>query len=308
MIPSRKPDRVPVICYHRILPAADGGPLALCHRVRGTVVDMETFEHQIHRLTELFQPVEMAEYLAWLRGSLQLPAGACLVTFDDGYRDFVDFALPVLERRGVPATHFVTRVQSGPPERLSPPDRWYSILESWWEGTRQEPAHRRRLHELVHDGQMRAYLHAPPGGQRDLLATLAQRLGVPIPRGPEPGDLYLDAGVLTGPSGGRVTVASHGWDHLLLTTLPDDELRGSLQGARSWIRAFAPAMEPTLAYPNGSHDHRVRAAAERAGFRAAFTVRPASDPPEDPLMIPRSCIPNRPTAIDELAEGKEVSL
>ena len=37
-----------------------------------------------------------------------LPRRSLLITFDDGYRSFVDIALPVLRRLGLPSVLFVT--------------------------------------------------------------------------------------------------------------------------------------------------------------------------------------------------------
>ena len=46
----------------------------------------------------------MLDHVAGIR---RLPAGAVLITFDDGYRDILENALPVLRRHGYPAVIFV---------------------------------------------------------------------------------------------------------------------------------------------------------------------------------------------------------
>src|SRR4051812_32277945 len=42
------------------------------------------------------------------RSAGTLPARPAVITFDDGFADFAEHALPVLEERGLPATLFVT--------------------------------------------------------------------------------------------------------------------------------------------------------------------------------------------------------
>ncbi len=42
----------------------------------------------------------------------RLPSRALLITFDDGYRSFVESALPVLRRFGLPSVLFVTGAYS----------------------------------------------------------------------------------------------------------------------------------------------------------------------------------------------------
>jgi peptidoglycan/xylan/chitin deacetylase (PgdA/CDA1 family) len=67
-------------------------------------------------------------------------------------------------------------------------------------------------------------------------------------------------------------IGSHARTHGRLPHSPpellDDELAGSLRELQSQL----PSAIPVLAYPHGSHDERVRAAAIRAGYRAAFTT------------------------------------
>jgi peptidoglycan/xylan/chitin deacetylase (PgdA/CDA1 family) len=69
-------------------------------------------------------------------------------------------------------------------------------------------------------------------------------------------------------------VGSHARTHGRLaetaTKLVDEELSGSLRE----LEARIPSAVRVLAYPHGSHDERVRAAAVAAGYRAAFTTEP----------------------------------
>ncbi len=57
-----------------------------------------------------------------------LPAKALVLTFDDGYRSFVELALPILRAEGVPATlSIVTSFVDRPPTDLSPLMSWDEI-------------------------------------------------------------------------------------------------------------------------------------------------------------------------------------
>ncbi len=64
------------------------------------------FESQMRALSRFFTPLALGEGVERLRNG-NLPAHAACVTFDDGYRDNVDVALPILRRHGVPATFFI---------------------------------------------------------------------------------------------------------------------------------------------------------------------------------------------------------
>jgi peptidoglycan/xylan/chitin deacetylase (PgdA/CDA1 family) len=51
--------------------------------------------------------IRAADWLAWRGQGRSLPARPVLLTFDDGYADFPDFVLPVLQRHGFGAVVFI---------------------------------------------------------------------------------------------------------------------------------------------------------------------------------------------------------
>ncbi|PWU21816.1 MAG: hypothetical protein C5B48_10875 [Candidatus Rokuibacteriota bacterium] len=69
-----------------------------------------------------------------------------------------------------------------------------------------------------------------------------------------------------------VSIGSHARTHSRLAGLGSELLDEELAGSLRELQARVPAAVPLLAYPHGSHDERVRAAAKRAGYRAAFTT------------------------------------
>jgi len=66
------------------------------------------FDEQMSHLRELgYQVVDLDAVLAHYGEGAALPERAVLITFDDGYRDNLVNAAPVLERHGYPAVQFV---------------------------------------------------------------------------------------------------------------------------------------------------------------------------------------------------------
>jgi peptidoglycan/xylan/chitin deacetylase (PgdA/CDA1 family) len=89
---------VPVLVYHNIS-ATEKGRLSIAAR---------NFEAQMRQLRdEGFQTVSLAEFLAFTAGRRQLPRKSVLLTFDDGYKSFVQYARPTLKDYGFGATLFV---------------------------------------------------------------------------------------------------------------------------------------------------------------------------------------------------------
>jgi peptidoglycan/xylan/chitin deacetylase (PgdA/CDA1 family) len=73
-----------------------------------TSVPIAVFEEQMSLLGELgYTPVSLDAVRDNYVHGMQLPPRAVLITFDDGYRDNLENALPVLRRHGYPAVVFV---------------------------------------------------------------------------------------------------------------------------------------------------------------------------------------------------------
>lgn len=99
--------RLPVLCYHHVGTKLPGSWPVF-------TVPPATFERQIDWLADHgFTGIHAADWLAWMSEGSPLPEKPVLVTFDDGYADLVDKALPVLEARGFKATMFIVSQRIG---------------------------------------------------------------------------------------------------------------------------------------------------------------------------------------------------
>ncbi|EAR21263.1 polysaccharide deacetylase family protein [Nitrococcus mobilis] len=90
--------KLSILIYHRVLEAPD--PL------QPGIVDRVIFERQMWGVSRFFRVLPLLEAVNRLRDGT-LPRRAVSVSFDDGYRDNVDIALPILRRLGVHATFFI---------------------------------------------------------------------------------------------------------------------------------------------------------------------------------------------------------
>jgi peptidoglycan/xylan/chitin deacetylase (PgdA/CDA1 family) len=90
--------RLRVLMYHKVNDVP-GNPLS---------VPVSLFDEQMAQLRELgYTVVGLDDVLAFYRDDADLPPRPVLITFDDGYRDNLEHAAPVLERHGYPAVLFV---------------------------------------------------------------------------------------------------------------------------------------------------------------------------------------------------------
>ena len=89
---------VPILVYHNLGPQAKGR----------LVLAARSFEEQMRYLkAQGYRVVSLAEFVEFMRGRRQLPRRSVVLSFDDGYRAFKDYAYPVLKELGFTATLFV---------------------------------------------------------------------------------------------------------------------------------------------------------------------------------------------------------
>lgn len=89
---------VPILVYHNLGPQAKG---------RLTIA-AKSFEEQMRYLkSQGFRVVSLKEFLEFVSLKRQLPQKSVVLTFDDGYKSFLQFAYPVLKELGFVATLFV---------------------------------------------------------------------------------------------------------------------------------------------------------------------------------------------------------
>ena len=90
--------RLSTLIYHRVRPEYD--PL------RPDEIDAAAFTRQMQVLARSFRVLPLEEAARRLRDG-SLPARAACVSFDDGYLDNAEIALPILTALSLPATFFI---------------------------------------------------------------------------------------------------------------------------------------------------------------------------------------------------------
>lgn len=74
----------------------------------GLTISKDAFRRQMEFLKRRRRPMALGAIVNLLRAGKAVPAGAVAVTFDDGYRDTFETALPILKKSKIPATVFIT--------------------------------------------------------------------------------------------------------------------------------------------------------------------------------------------------------
>jgi peptidoglycan/xylan/chitin deacetylase (PgdA/CDA1 family) len=282
----RRPPHVLVLAYHRVTPDAELAAAAY----PAMHVSTSSFEAQLAALQELYRVVPLPELRALLAGSAPLEAPVAVVTFDDGYRDNYQHALPILVRRQVPATFFLSldfvAAQRG---------FWFDRLAAAAAGWQAAPAVRETLRPHLPeplaaalDGpaprseRLRAaaaFLKRLPDAERQAAMQVLEALAPAAP-GCEP----LRWSEVQALREAGMHVGAHGVQHAILTRLPPQAARLELTHSLRTLSERLGTEVCDFAYPNGDADDGVARLAAEAGVRLGFTMQPAALRPGADLM------------------------
>lgn len=282
-----------VLCLHRVLPAERRGGPDEPYFLRHTALSLDRFARLLDALAGRCDVLDLAEALH--RGSgAAAPRPVVALTFDDGYADVEEFALPELSRRGLRAALCVTSgAASG--TLVLPVDDWYAALmgarartgvlagfgAAPWRFDLALQADRSRL---IDGPEKRAYVRAGAEERARMLGQLQQALE--SAGGPRP--------PLLGPAGIRRlwragwTIGAHGHSHALLGALPAAQAAQELASSRDWLVAQGLPRVELLAYPDGDVDAAVEGLAAAAGYRVGLALGGRAVAETDsPLRLPR---------------------
>jgi peptidoglycan/xylan/chitin deacetylase (PgdA/CDA1 family) len=267
-----------ILTLHHVRPAAPGG-----FRPNGLLEITPDFLGRVLTLirAEGYDIVSLDEALRRLADP---KPGRFFVTFtfDDGYRDNLDHAWPVLAKHEAPWTLYVVRGFAERTARL-----WWLELE---EAIRALP----RISLDLPDGRFDA-----PAGTDAQKQKAFDRLYWRLRKGPEAillsaiSDLGRQAGIdpaalvereclptetlrsLAGAPG--VTIGAHTLSHPMLAKHPEETARREIMESKAWLEEVLEISIRHFAYPVGdptSAGQREFALAKEAGFASAVTTRP----------------------------------
>jgi peptidoglycan/xylan/chitin deacetylase (PgdA/CDA1 family) len=248
---SRTRGRALVLVYHRVTP---GGPAP--HEVVRSLPSA-LFARQLRTLQQIGEVVPLPQLPAALaRGN----GPRFAITFDDDHPGHRLHALAVLDTAGVHATFFLSgRAIHG----IGP--YWWSLVE---ESVRERGMEATRRVLGLTGAATPADLAVALEGSTQI-DQLPRLLSLGESQQPLPTMPIEDIAALTRAG---MTVGFHTLRHPVLTALSADALESALTEGREALAAASGAAVDLLAYPHGLANADVAAAAERAGFHAAYAA------------------------------------
>jgi peptidoglycan/xylan/chitin deacetylase (PgdA/CDA1 family) len=261
--------RLLILIYHRVLVEPDP--------IFPNEIHAQVFHWQMELVRRHLHPVALTEGLEMLdRGDL--PKGAVAVTFDDGYADNEEVALPILRTHGVPATFFVAtgylnggrmwndtvvesirRMEAGPLDLASHGIGSFEVRDA---------ASRREACRAV----ISRIKHLPPEMRLHKSRVISELVGKDLPE-----NLMMTDAQVRHLADAGMDIGGHTVSHPILRLLSDEEAASEISGGRARLEKITGRPVTLFAYPNGrpgeDYGERDVDLVRRTGFRAAVSTR-----------------------------------
>ncbi|HLX29959.1 MAG TPA: polysaccharide deacetylase family protein [Casimicrobiaceae bacterium] len=255
-------------------------------------IDAARFDAQLRLLARLFNVIPLRDAVPMLTAGT-LPARAACITFDDGYADNCEVALPILARHGLEAAFFVSTgyldgglmwndaiIESIRGARGKRLDLTPIGLRAFAIETLDEK--HGAISELIAGAK-----YLDPSEREKRCAAIRDLANVDVPR-----DLMMRSDQVRALHAAGMDIGAHTVSHPILVRIDKEEARREIAEGKSALETIIDAPVRHFAYPNGvpgvdygrAHVEIVR----ELGFDAAFsTACGAASRRSDMFQLPR---------------------
>ena len=209
------------------------------------------------------------------------PKRPLAITFDDGYRDYIDYALPILDEfkfhssmyvvtdcveKGVPTWTYVFDYLFTNTSRLKIDEADYgpfckNFRVFQWAGKHEQ---------MAYAGRFKQFLKKAPAAVRKIVLQhlAASFTDVEVPQG-----LMMTWDDLRSLKGANLALGSHTVTHPPLATIEDKtELQNEIAGSRQVMAEKLGEAPLTISYPVGSYNQTVKDLSQAAGYQIGLAV------------------------------------
>jgi peptidoglycan/xylan/chitin deacetylase (PgdA/CDA1 family) len=235
--------RLTVMIFHRVLKEPD--PLL------PSEPDEQQFEARMRAVRAWFNVLPLAEAIGRLQAGA-LPARPLAISFDDGYADNFEVALPVLRKLGLPATFFVatgfldggcmwndTVIETV--RRSGDAALDLSALGLGRHPTASIEDRRRTIDALLNQLKYREDTQ-----RAELVAALGELSSSPLPH-----DLMMSSAQVRGLHDAGMGIGAHTVNHPILSKLGERDARAEIAQGKERLEEIVRAPVTLFAYPNG---------------------------------------------------------
>ena len=272
-----RPQCITVLTYHRIAP--DNLPNTPGKHL-GISATKSNFCKHLQLLKNSTNVIPASQLASWIRGESSLPPNASIITFDDGYRDNMTQALPLLQKLNLPAIIYLCTDNIG----SQTPQYWDLAIYGF-----QKATHKTYTLPIIGTVQLcskninkicRRWIYAvkalSTAQRKQATDELIQVLNVIVPADAFK-DLYLSWDEVRSMQRSGIEFGAHTVTHPILSTLPDDIAQQEIINSKLKIESELKTPVTSFAFPNGlpgDYNDQHITTLRNAEFDMAFTLSP----------------------------------
>ena len=285
-----------VLVYHRVV-----SPLREIYHVQdGMYVEPHVFKQHLDYLASHFNIISEKEFIDTLRKKKRFNK-ACLITFDDGWRDNFQYAFPLLKEKNIPATIFLATGLTGTSNWFWPEKILYfveninlkslskiedkkirKLIEAYHKNNEKEESHLNKLIE---------YLKSVPEEKLEyIIGNLSEMATKTISDERQ----VLDWDEIKEMMNYSISFGSHTVNHKILTNNVDiQKVRFELEVSKRTIENKIDSKVRSFCFPNGNFNDLLIGELEKANYDLGFIGgRGVNDSKTDPFRVKRIGIHN----------------
>jgi len=281
--------KIKIFLFHRVSPQRDK---------MWDPMDPYLFDQIIRFLHKHYACIKLEDYFRDPQSFQDIKRKLCAVVFDDGYRDFLEFALPILQCYQMPSSMYIV---SGCVQSQLPP--WTYQLDNCL-------YHSRRLKMDIDTSFLPEQLKKTQWESVQQRVEFGKALKISLKKmsnerriavfnqvlqelddAEQPSGLMLNWDEIRYIISEGVEVGSHTHSHPLLASMYDEAaIKHELQQSYDLIRENCKITPYTISYPIGSYDQRVMSISRELGYQLGLAVDQKfyDEQRDDQFAVPRT--------------------
>ena len=272
-----------ILIYHRVLAQRD--PLFPAE------LDQNDFDLHLRLIKSMFTVIPLIDAVRHIRAGTLPPRAAC-ITFDDGYADNAEVALPILQRHGLNATFFVAtgflnggRMWNDTVIELvrRAPD---GVIDAASLGLGKHAIGSVEERKQAISALIAQLKYLPMGERLDQVNRLVDLVKIDLPN-----DLMMVSAQVRELHNAGMGIGGHTVNHPILAKIPTALARSEIAQGKATLEDMIGGAVPLFAYPNGKPGADYQAEhvgiARELGFEGAVSTSWGASKQPDVYQLPR---------------------
>lgn len=264
---KRQKSVLTILLYHGVAPEVKDG----IYNYRKKFIPPHQFEKQIQYLKDHYTILKLDDAVTALKNNTPLPPFPLVITFDDGYKNNLEYASPILQKYNVPATIFVVTdfIENKTPLWVDRLEYVVGHGKTFADKTYQEKT-------KIDDTLRNSFKHIPTQEREECLQQLEKENVVSLATSSD-FELYAPCTFeeMAFHNTKGISFGAHTVHHPILTQLPFEEAKAEISDSVAMLKNKNLLSSCIFAYPNGQSsdfNEDIKLAVKDSGCKGAVST------------------------------------